>query len=230
MYTGPTPGLRRFHAFLALLAFLPLMLVGITAMLLNHQHALGLDRVAAEWIAGWTDGRERPLRIKTALPAQDGWIVGTKQGVFAIRQGTRELLLGGVDARAIRPWGSELLVASKQGLWASAHGRWLKLAEGDIHDVIIDEAGRLWLVTHDGLSVSEDDGGSWHPVEEPARALAGLRERRPATLKHLIHDLHTGRAIVGAKRAWLWVDLISALMMLTGLIGIWMWWRRRTVM
>lgn len=226
------------HLWSGLIFGLPLVLVGITAVLIAHEDRLGLDEipVAVDWLPGY--GAETAMHelteVKAFVELPDGSrVIGTKKGVVRIAPAAGPVLeLAGQDVRALATaHDGILLAATKMGLFrAAAPGVWQRIADGDFHHV--DVSGNRWLAAEKdaGLLVSNDAGASWRPDPEIAVALGSVSlpaETEQTSLKELVDGVHTGKAFLGKSAEWIWIDLLGVCMIGLGITGVVVWMRRR---
>ncbi len=242
MFTGVHPLLRRLHIWIGLLMLVPIIIVSITAILLAHDRDLGLKgmMIQADWLpAAWIK-QEHKSEVKAYLAGGEGTaLIGTKSGLYYLESGpegsklTAIPELQGMDIRALRRWQDGVLVAARQGVFLSMHGRWQQLYKGDAHAVDTDEDGNLYVAAHhQGLIISRDGGQSWQADKAIGSQLAKLADSEPAhgmELKKLIKDMHTGGLLVGKGNERNWIDIISGLLLFMSLIGVYRWWKKRNI-
>ena len=240
MYTGVHPILRRLHIWIGLLILLPIALVSMTAIMLAHDKDLGLKdiRIQGEWLPdSWLKHRDdKDAEIKAYLAGEAGSaLIGTKSGLYYLEGNTLTEVqaLQGMDVHALKRWQGEVLAATRQGAFLSAHGTWHQLYQGDARSIDADNDGNLYVAAHHkGLLVSHDGGQSWQEAADIGKQLATLTELNPTRdidLKRLIKELHRGRMLVGNRDEWLWIDIISGLLLFTSFIGVFRWWKKRNL-
>ena len=81
----------------------------------------------------------------------------------------------------------------------------------------------------DKAPLRSSDGQDWQEQHQVAQAqsLAALPAQaatRQVSLDNLVMDLHTGKALLGKKTEWVWIDAVGLVMSFLGLTGIYLWW------
>ncbi|MFQ5582587.1 MAG: hypothetical protein ACE5F3_08200 [Mariprofundaceae bacterium] len=235
MFLGLLPAMRKIHIWVGLGILLPVLIVSITAILLAHKKELGLEEIPLSypWLPGYvTTSQKHDLEIKATLHVNNGLLLGTKFGLYLWRDGTLTPIeaFNGKDIRSIVAWAGGVMVAAKQGVWAQVHGQWLQIYSGDAHGIAVDDSGWFYLAAHKkGLLFSDDGGRTWRAAETTNEKLLKMRPAEPETidLKKLIKDLHTGQAFVGRPSEWMWIDALSGLLVISSILGFYVWWRKR---
>jgi uncharacterized iron-regulated membrane protein len=224
---------RHWHAWLSVILSLPLFLVGVTAVLLAHHKALGLNAVDLNvgWLPGYRSVRLSPPEIKASLLAVDGrHFLGTKAGLFVLERGqlTSVPAFRGIEVRSLAEHGSLLLVGGANGVWQHEAGAWRQLYPSTVHSVQISSGGIIQIATTaKGLLISHDGGQTWSPHRLSINALQQLPPEALKTnfaLGKLVMDLHTGKALLG-RWEWLWIDALGALLVFLCLTGVYLWWK-----
>lgn len=226
---------RNWHIWVSLTLALPILIVAVTAIFIAHDKSLGLDEVpvAAGWLPGYameagkpTNHEPRALLVTSAGEQ----LVGLRNGLYRLDGETLTPVaaLAGTQVRALveAPWGR--VAAAKNGVWVERDGRWMRSIEADAWNASLRPDGGVTVALKDeGLMVSRD-GVSWTADATVARALAALpagAEGEATTMHKLVMDLHTGKALLGKRAEWIWIDLIGFAMALLALTGVYMWWR-----
>jgi hypothetical protein len=228
------PRARDWHTWFSLALALPLVLIGVTAVLIAHGKALGLKDipVVADWLPGYGPAalRQEGNLLRAALADGDGLVIASKQGLHRAGADGLTPLAGAPQAefRQLVDTPQGLLAAGPRGLYRVAGGQAETLLQGEVWSVTLGREGRLIATTkEDGVLASGDGGRSWQPDGAVTRAAAPLAEAGGESLPlgKLILDLHTGKAFLGKRYEWLWIDAAGAVMILLGLTGVWMWSR-----
>ena len=231
------PTLRAWHAFWSILLALPIAIVALTAVFIAHTHELGLKHVAvaAGWLPGYAAAGDGELAEPRALLlAADGTVyVGTKGGLFS-RVGDRLAAvpgLRGIEVRdlAVAPDG-RLYAATRQGLWSIESGAWRRALDGEAWSVEARDDGTVvaTLKQQNGIVVSRDGGTTWAPETTLNAALASIEmPAEPLTVHKLVMDLHTGKAFLGKRYEWLWIDAVGLAMLFLCASGLVIWVRTR---
>jgi hypothetical protein len=225
-----------WHRYAGLTAALLAIHLAVTGLLLNHSHALGLDRayISSEWLLD-AYGVKAPdihaFRVGTHLFAGLGDRL-YRDG----RELTRNAggLVGAAEDNSI------VVVATREAVY-------LLTPEGEVVDrletpVPLQRLG--W--NHGHLAFKTANGGlsggadwlrlqSSPPPDRPVRAvrlsaaetrqLKRIYRSRTVTEERVLRDLHTGRLLGLAGP--LAVDFAGLLLCLLGLSGVFVWWQRR---
>lgn len=224
---------RRWHAWLAIALLLPFFIIAITGILFAHGPSLGFReiRVPVGWLPGY--GQEGGPAVRGAVPAGDGWWVLAPQGVVRVAGGQAEIVaaLAKEDIRSLALTPQGALAVSQQGLWKETQGEWKKVLRGPVLQAGGDATALVAVLRGKGPQVSRDGGASWEPLAPALKpALAALpKAEAPAeiTLAQLVHDLHTGKALVTDKAEWIWQDVMGLVLVFLSGSGFYMWWSKR---
>lgn len=231
-------GLRRLHRWLGLALLLPLLLLLITGILLNHTEALRLDEHhAGSWLIELYDIRPQPP--ETGYKIGESWISHARGKLFLDAQPIDDMT---APPRGAMRWNEVLIVASTGGVSLyTAEGRTVdsidlpveakpakRLAVTDNGPVLYTTAGAYAL----NASMTE-----WvrdpeiRPAEVKAQSLP--RELRDAIAHHLsattlswervLLDLHAGR-LFGRLGPWL-MDVTAAVVAVLATTGCLIWLR-----
>ena len=225
---------RRWHSWISVILALPILIVGLTAIFIAHDKALGLKQMSvnAGWLPGYGQAKNEHAELRATLPLADGGLwLAAKGGLVQMTvdgQVTAVAELNGLEIRALHQHQGQLLVAAKEGLYGQQQGKWQQLAVGEFWSISGDGQRLLATSKERGLLVSADSGRSWQPSQDPKidQALPQLPPE-PLTWHKLVMDLHTGKAFLGKEWEWLWIDLIGAVMSFLAISGLIMWWRDR---
>lgn len=65
---------RRWHSWISAILALPILIVGLTAIFIAHDKALGLKKmgVSAEWLPGYGQTKSEHAELRATLPLADG--------------------------------------------------------------------------------------------------------------------------------------------------------------
>jgi len=228
---------RSWHIWASITLALPILIVGLTAVFIAHKKALGTEDIAVpgvDVLPGYQSvEKQSPAQeLRAAITTSDGRIlVGTQEGLYELLQQKLQAVepLEGVQIRGLAEARFGLVVAARNGIWLEQEGRWRKTMKGDAWSVSNRADGRVAVaLKEEGILVSQD-GKSWQPDQAITTALATLpqqtAENRPITLHKLVMDLHTGKAFLGKKAEWIWIDVVGLAMGSLAITGIYMWWR-----
>lgn len=224
---------RRWHAWLAIALFLPFIVLAITGILFAHGPSLGFReiRVPVGWLPGY--GQEGGPAIRSAAQSGSVWWVVTAQGVARVEDGRAEVVpaLAREDIRSLQVTPQGVLAVSQQGLWKEQQGEWKKILKGPVLQANGDARTLTAVLRGKGPQLSHDGGTTWQPllpVLKPALAMLPKSDA-PAeiTLAQLVHDLHTGKALVTDKAEWVWQDVLGLTLLFLAGSGFYMWWSKR---
>ena len=73
--------------------------------------------------------------------------------------------------------------------------------------------------------MSDDRGQTWQSDKSLTRLISDRSEKRPLQLGKFMHDLHTGKALMGHKYEWIWADILALVLVTLAFTGIYMWWK-----
>lgn len=233
--------LFRWHLYSGMVAALLVILLSVSGVLLNHGHALGLDRhhVSSDWI----------IRAY-GLPAPP--VAAFRLGDTTLVQAGERLQLDG------RPWpavdAALVGAVALDELYLLATPRWLYLytTRGErvervpppelggaiealgltgagapvVRGPAASRVGDAWLSGWSALPGSA--AVEWSHAVAPPPALRAQAVRayhaRSITYERLLLDLHSGR-FMGSVGPWL-MDGVALLLILQVVSGIWLWGRR----
>ncbi len=220
---------RKLHIWLSLIFLLPLFVVAVTTVFIAHKDALGTENVML-W--GHADTQGETLEIKAWLgSSRFGDLTATKSGIYQMFDQPKRLNFFPVEEyRAIlEDDAGQLWVASKAGLWRQSGSLPAVLVkQGDFHSLGMSGDEMFTFEKKSGVLVSNNRGISWnqnHPLAQNWFMLEP--EEKPYNLSKLMMDLHTGKAFLGKKGEWIWIDLLGICMMLLCITGATVWWRNR---
>lgn len=224
---------RQWHGTLAVVVLLPFLILAVTGVLFAHGNALGLRQiqVPVAWLPGY--GADDQPALRSAVPDGKAWWLLTPQGVVRLENGRAQTVaaLRQAEVRSLQATPQGLIAIGARGLWQERRGDWRLILRGPVLQAGGDGKVLTALLRGRGLVASHDGGQSWQPLAPAlAPALAGLapvgpREAR-ISLAQLVHDLHTGRALLTEKWDWLWQDVLGLVLCFLAGSGVYLWWRR----
>ncbi len=220
----------------------PMLLVAITAVLMEHGRLLKLGEVSvpAKWFPGYRGDALRAQQADLKVVWSDGralTYVGTRAGLFRL-QGDSLLRIAAIESRDIKTLtGDEatgvVFAGTREGVYRIRTDNATLVRKGDVHSLSMT-ADRALLVIPNGKGAerSIDGGATWAAVAEYAAALRTLPLPEPpstVTLSRLAFDIHVGTAFTGRSMSWLWVDALGLVLAFLVGTGVWLWWvaRRR---
>ncbi|MCE3235871.1 MAG: putative rane protein [Vampirovibrio sp.] len=235
--------IRNWHIKVGLIVAIPIVLAGMTAVLMAHNKDLGLRNISAAnmaWLPGYRDAKESTstaadLEIRTTLTTKDGrYLLGTRYGLYELRENRlfRIEALPAKEIRAIVESPNGLLCAGRGGVWQNNGKGWRRIFKGDAYTVENRSPQLIRIATREkGLQDSTDDGKHWTPVAALNRLPVNLPsnlQQEELTMGRLALDLHTGRAFLGREWAWLWIDLAGLSLVLLAFSGVFLWSRHQS--
>ncbi len=220
---------RSIHLWVSIALALPMLIVALTAVLIAHDKSLGLKEIQlpAAWVPGGGKAEEAELRAYWPLP--DAAYLGGKQGLLRQPAGALQPVHGlRAEVRALLGLADgRVLAASQRGLYQVQGLQAERLARGGFHSLSRQPDGSLLAIGKDGLALRSSDGQDWQPtLATELQQLAALAPAAEAvSLSKLVMDLHTGKALLGKRYEWIWIDVLGVTLALLGFTGLWMWWR-----
>ncbi len=214
-------GSRVLHNWVSVALVLPLFIVGMSTFFMSHEKSLG------SFVIAYTDA---PLELKDLLYTPDGrQFLATKNGVFQLLDNKIESVdaLQNYEIRTLELLSDgRILAAGKHGLWlGSADGHWAKLYDADVHGMQIQSQSWYLITKEQGVLISKDQGMNWENESSIMLSLTTMTDKQPLQLGKFMHDLHTGKALMGKHYEWIWADLLALVLVILALTGIYMWWK-----
>lgn len=227
---------RSWHIWASIILALPILIVGATAVFIAHKKALGTENIAvpgAQFLPGYqATKKQQPLpEVRTVLLTLSGrTLVGMQEGLYELKGQTLEVIpeLDGMPIRGLVEASFGLVAATKNGVWLNEGSQWHRVSKGEAWNATLrPDASVAVAIKDEGVIVSRD-GSSWVEDKVLSSALAAMpteMDNKPITLNKLIMDLHTGKAFLGKKAEWIWIDVLGLAMSLLAVTGVYMWWR-----
>jgi hypothetical protein len=224
---------RRWHSWLGALLSLPMLIIGVTAILMIHAPSLGWRelQIDTSWLPGYhTSSRQDPRRqVQALLETPQGLWIGTRAGLFLQHGAVLDSIAAfdGQEIRALLTTPQGLLVLTPQGLWRARPQGWQSVLPGQITAIFAPGQDVYAVLRGHGLLRSGDGGQSWRRPPEPAAFadLPAMSQPSTVAVAKLIRDLHTGEALFTHDLYWLWVDLLGVVLIFLACSGFYLWWR-----
>lgn len=230
-----TSTLRRGHRWLGLALLAPLLLLSVTGVLLNHAHALRLDRLflTADWLLNAYGIDPQPPR--RGYDAGGQWISHAHGLLF--RDGERLDEVAGAPVGAAVAAGLLAIAGPAAVLLYTRDGRSVDRlpAPARIMGLCL-VSGRVVIQTARGNYRADPALTRWQPypgacaAEQPAPLPTDVRAAIGAKLGNsiltwetLLLDLHSGR-LLGRLGPWL-LDAAGLLVCALAVTGLWVWLR-----
>ncbi|WP_290525627.1 PepSY-associated TM helix domain-containing protein [Alcanivorax sp.] len=235
----PTGGWRRWHRWLGLLVAMPVLVLSVTGILLNHVESLDWASEPLPPTLARSYGVPIPEQINGS-PVDGHWYAQAGERLF-------------VDGRAVAACSSPFQGAvAVQGLIVAGCGGELLLLQGEqlverlrpaqgvpaftrlgvaAGALILETDNRLLQFDPDRLGSAGAPSGDWQPAPltpVPSTILSDLQAASvPAALnwQRLLQDLHAGR-LFGRVGQWL-MDLAALVLVVLALTGALVWARSR---
>lgn len=217
---------RQFHLWPGVLLGLPMLIIGITAVLLAHEKSLGLPDVEVPFLQMSAD---QALELDTSIEDAQGrlWL-GGKQGLYVQHADGRIEQHADLEVKQLLSHGERIWIASKSGLFSLFGTHLEKHLSGETKGISLLADGRLMASHKSRGALLSEDGSIWQAWSgNSALAAAQANQVRPYTLDELVMDLHTGKLLLGKQGEWIWIDLLGVFLCALGLTGVWIWWRSR---
>lgn len=220
--------MRNWHNWVSVVLGFPLLLVGITAFFIAHEHELGTKKIETP-----LSMKAGELEVRASAVYQGQHFVGTRYGLFQVQEGEARPIANGVDdeVRDLLATGNGLLVAGKEGIWrytdASGGAKAEQVFAADCWQIAQAETGFTAACKDIGV-LDSSDGSQWlaRDLRFSAEASALVKERG-MPLSKVMMDIHTGKIFFGKEYEWIWIDLLGFACVGLGLTGLVMWMRNR---
>lgn len=220
--------LRDWHIWLGVAFAIPLLIIGITTLLLSHQHTLKLEKysISSQYFPGyWNEKNEAKNEIKTFFKDDNGnEYYGYKYGLMVKTHTSSQKIdfFNRYEIRKINMYHNKLLVATKQGLFYEQDNRFKELLKEEIWDMFLEE-NKAHIVTKQGLFTCDNQFQACDKID--------LKETneplKEVSLKKLNLDLHTGKAFFGKTFEWIWQDILALSILFFVLSGFYLWYKRK---
>ncbi|MDZ7923001.1 MAG: PepSY domain-containing protein [Marinagarivorans sp.] len=221
--------MRNWHNWVSIVLGFPLLLVGITAFFIAHEHSLGTKKIETPLSMVQKDALEP--RASAVYKGQQ--FIGTKAGLFAVTSGEASPVTNGVDdeIRDLLSTEQGLLVAGKEGIWrytgSTETMKAEQVFEGDCWQIAQTSSGFNAACKDIGVLESVD-GQSWvAQTLSFSPAATALVKNQGMPLSKVMMDIHTGKIFFGKDYEWIWIDLLGFACVGLGLTGLVMWMRNR---
>jgi hypothetical protein len=227
-----------WHRKAGVLFVFPILVVGLTAILMIHGKSLGFKEIMVNvsWLPGYSSlaNDKEEKKVKAYLEFQGQTWVGTKAGLFREEGRTWRPAEGmpRMDIKQMLQSESRVFVVAK-GLWMSDGKTWQQVFSQDTHSLSEDSDGNLSLVTEKGeILKSLDQGIHWRHDTDLRDAVQNIHISKEGIglipLSKLMGDLHTGKALFGKSGEWIWVDSVSLIIGFLTLGGFYFWiWKKQ---
>lgn len=229
---------RSWHNWISVILVVPILIVAVTAVFIAHNRSLGLNEIDVSGAVGWLPGygsagmKEEHTEVRSSLTTADGrqWI-GTLTGLYRMEGDGLVPVpeLAGLQVRdlVVAPWG--MVAATKGGIWVEQGGTWRMAYKGDAWSANLAADGAVLVAVKDKGLVTSRDGAEWKADPAIKQALSTMpaeaMTKERVTLGKLVMDMHTGKAFLGKKAEWVWIDIIGIVMTFLGITGVYLWWR-----
>lgn len=218
---------RHWHNWGGLILALPMIIVGLTAIFIAHDKALGTKKIVV------AEGSKQEMpEVKSVAPLADGSsLLGTKYGLWqtVADAGMPKRVLDNVEVRDIHVQGPRWFIAAKEGVYLGEQGQFRQLSKHDSWQLAANGSNQLLVATKEhGVQTLDLATLALTTHAQSQRALKALpADAEPYTLNKLVMDLHTGKFFFGKSGEWMWIDVLGAALVMLGLTGTWMWAKAR---
>ena len=224
---------RNWHINLGTILAVPVFVVCVTAILMAHNQTLDLRSIPMNlaWLPGYQNANKNvsDMEVRSTLHTSDNrYYIGTRFGLWELKDNRLVQIPEAPEGeiRSIKETPQGMILAGRYGVWMSEAGHWKKLYRGDAWEVETLPNQHLRIATRKkGFMESDDQGKHWHPVKELNSlpyVVPNSAVQEEMNLGRLVLDLHTGRAWFGKQWAWLWIDIIAAILALLVMSGLWL--------
>lgn len=232
-----TQSIRRWHRYFGVAAFLAVILLSVTGLLLNHTDDLKLDKtpIHQAWLNDWY-GIELP-EIEHGVSVQNQWFIQVGHQVYFNQKPLAEgRLINVVPA----PFGF-LVALTHRAILLSDQGElvdWVAYPDQNtLQRLFTTDNAILFQMTDQSLWQVNNDWSQLHttyltpPTHQtsPLKAvpeslhqpLQAALNRQGLSLERLLLDLHSGR-FFGTYGHWV-MDAFAILLILISLSGLWLY-------
>ena len=234
-----------WHLWSGLGFCIPIFLVALTAILIEHGSDLGTRKITVN--AGWFPGYSDKENAEHFLNDVNDVATNNKTDYFATRLGLivhkdDKIVIvkntEGVEVRDIETVNGTIWIATKKGIFTVDTTHIAKsLLKGEFFS--INHSSQKWVAIggKDGIQISANNGVSWQKsslsdivgkekTEKLLTSISGASYLNEVMLNKIILDIHSGKAFFGRGAMWIWVDLIAVSLFFMIFTGIWMWYKR----
>lgn len=217
---------RDWHIWLGVAFSLPLIVIGITTILLAHGKELKLDDyyVSSKCFPGYWGEKSVNNELKVYFMDSHGKeYFGYKYGIRSKKNDILETILffEKDEIRALAEFNGKLIVATKKALFIQNDISFEKILAKDIWNLYVD-TDKLYVVAKEGLFMSNNLQEFQEIVQESEAIKEGV------SLKKLNLDLHTGKALFGKSFEWIWQDILAICILFFVGSGFFLWYKRKT--
>lgn len=215
--------LRKTHIWLGVVLTLPIAIVALTAIFIAHDDSLMLEEI----LLPFSQTQENDIKAVYALE-NDQWLVTGKLGIVRFdRDQNTTNELSPFDGRQIIEYQGQLVAAGKQGVYVrQSPGDWQRVVKDDVHQLSVAANG-LIAVGKNNHFYQSNDAIEWQAMSAPIELEKLPVQQNFYTAKKLVMDMHTGKAFLGKKAEWIWIDITGLAIFILTFSGVIMWWRRR---
>lgn len=220
--------LRDWHIWLGVAFAIPLLIVGITTIVLAHQHTLKLENyyISSKYFPGyWNENNETKNEIKAFFKDSHGnEYFGYKYGLSVKTNNTYTKIdfFNRYEIRKINIYHNKLIVATKQGLFYEEDKSFKQLFKEEIWDMFLEEK-QVHIITKVGLFTCDNQFQACDKIELK-ESIEPLKE---VSIKKLNFDLHTGKALFGKSFEWIWQDILALCILFFVVSGFYLWYKRK---
>lgn len=217
---------RKWHMWLGVVFAIPLCVVALTTLLMAHDKAIPLGdlHVKASLFPGYEDEKYTKAELRSYLDDGKGTLyLGYKQGLQVIRKGEKEVVsfFANHDIRKLILFQDHVVVGSRNGLFIHEKEGFSNVLKETIWDMSVVN-NELFVVSKNGLFHSKDLK-EWEKITTPQTEMAV----DTVSLKKLTMDLHTGKALLGDKRMWIWQDILAFCLLFFIFTGVYLWYSKK---
>lgn len=217
---------RKWHMWLGVVFAIPLCVVALTTLFMAHDKAIPLEHlhVKTSFFPGYEDEKYTKAELRAYLDDGKGTLyLGYKQGLQIIRKGEKEVVsfFANHDIRKLILFRDRVVVGSRNGLFIQENEGFFNALKEMIWDISIVN-NELFVVSKNGLFHSKDLK-EWEKITTPQTEMAV----DTVSLKKLTMDLHTGKALFGENRMWIWQDILALCLLFFIFTGVYLWYTKK---
>lgn len=218
--------LREWHIWLGIFFSLPLILIGITTILLAHGKTLELEKysISSKYFPGYWGEKSIVNDLKVYFKDTQGReYFGYKSGLDIIDNNQTKKIdfFEMQEIRAIAEFQEKIIIGTKHALFVEDADGFKKAFAQDIWSFYTTQ-NQLHIVTKDGMFISNDLNEFELLLQEKERV------KKSITLKKLNLDLHTGKALFGKSFEWIWQDILAICLLFFVGSGFFLWYTKKS--
>lgn len=219
--------LRDSHIWLGVVFAIPLIVIGLTTTLLAFQQNFALDRyfVSSKYFPGYNDEKAgKKIELKAYFENNDYKYYGYKNALYIkLRDDEPKQVdfFNNMEIRKIGIYDGKLLVGTKNGLYMQNGTTYENVLKKEIWDFFVSKD--VHIVAKDSIYVCKNDFNECKQEQQsiPTKPLGEI------SIKQLVLDLHTGKALFGKSFEWIWQVIFGVLVLFFVYSGFYLWYKKK---